>query len=303
MAGGETERQSMWREGIDSFTRNFKPWLRSALIFFVIFLIVQAAFMVAMEPLQDQIEALKEQKNQQAVKDLLFAHWPLFASYFVALVAVVYAQQYVFISFFLTRELPSVTMAPPGVHGFFYFMTTAVQVILVMLLPGLAAGFLSMVVIILCATLKLPAAHFIQFVAVAAAACAFIYYASRWYLAMALAAGGLRTPIKSSWILTEGKVGRLIGNSIILILLILAVVLVFVIGFVALDLLLHMTGVLDDDNAAQMKKVNDGFRIALSVIWNTGLNGIMAAYMCAICRILYQEKRQSDPSFVLESRA
>jgi hypothetical protein len=293
--GGQAVKAKLWLEGLLAFRRHVRAWTPPAIAFFLVYAVIGFFAFVHLQPLWQTLPHDLPQDTQARAR--LFV--PLFTQgvgWLFLFELVVFVQYYSCIVFFSRRELPA-GQPVLGVGRFFYAFAKALQLMLIYIGIGLLFGILIFAIKHVIAAdesvmkTALAVVRLIMQVIV-------VYLAIRYYFVYVLAVNTLRPVLKSSWKLTKNNWWRLFWNKVVLDfwLVLFIVALVLIAGIVVM----LWRSILPLPDATQGNPLSvimmASFATALSV-------GILSAFSCVACRILLEEKRQSDPSFVLATRA
>jgi len=285
---GSVKKISLWRAGLQSFGRHWREWLPVAMVFFFIFALFNISMMKFIEPLQAKMMELKGSKDPQAGLALFKDMAPQLSVFAVAMILIMYVEHYLFLWFFMKREQLAIT-AKPTLRQFFCYVAVSMQLGFALILPigalmGVSALFMKAV----------PALFVIGGIGSFVLA---IFLMIRLYFAIPLAAAKLLTPLRSSWTLTKGNVWRLLGNTLLFMLLIVVIYLGALIVSILAGLALGLVATLA---SLPVKPLIDiFFRVVLGSAFSVFIAGMSSSYASAACRILYQEKLQADPTFIL----
>jgi membrane-anchored glycerophosphoryl diester phosphodiesterase (GDPDase) len=288
-------RVSLWREGLENFRRNWRAWLPVAGLFFLLALIVNAILLHGMAPLQPQIEAMKGQKDPQILMPFLLSISPRVFSLTLLMFLGMFAQRYVFLSFFLEKEFPSQTETA-SVRQFFCFLSKSVQLIFCVAVPGLLICLIPAMTLAAFHVEAMPAI----IVSVVIGWALMIFLGVRLTLTLPLSAGNIAAPLKTSWEMTRSNVWRLIGNLLMIIGVLIGCYLLYMLVIFALGF--GVEAIAKNINGAAVDFISPFIRYAAGSAFQVFSGGIACAYSTAVCQILYNEKKAADPAFVLTKR-
>ena len=293
--GDQVAGVSLWREGLRSFGRDWREWLPLGVVFFFLLGIMNVVLTNFLPAFQEQIAALAAQKDPKAMAAFLLEQSPTISAFSVVMILVMFIQRYVFLCFFLKREMPA-EFGSANTREFFCFASKGIQLSFVIVIPAIVLGAASIIALSYAKLSLNISVGISMFLALILA----IWLMQRLTLVMPLAAGKKAKPIKTSWNLTRGKALRLFGNMIVLGLIMMGAYLLFALVVIVLTTVLGLmsTGLVPD----LTHWIPIFFKCVVSSALQVLISGVALAYMSAVCRILYEERKQIDPSFIILTR-
>jgi hypothetical protein len=279
------EDVKLWRAGLRLFNENVQEWLKWSISF--VFLWIPVNVLVVR---YGQAMANVAKENPHNMKADIAAPF-----LYVALIMMVLGlvQYYIFAAFFFGKK-PLLGMPEFSLRTFGYTFWKTFQVGLVIL--GVVTGVgiaLGVLIALMTAVHAIPRtsgmATLLPMAVSAILSCAGgLYLGIRLTLTKALAVNRVQTPLKMSWHLSYGNVGRLLGNLFVVMSIVWLPLwlLTWAIAFG-----MKRGGIPGDDQAI----VN----AVLTSITQTIVPGVLTSFNCVACCVLYQEKKESDPAFAL----
>jgi hypothetical protein len=279
------EDVKLWRAGLRLFNEHLQEWLKWSISFFFLWIPVNVLVVR-----YGQAMANVAKENPHNMKADIAA---LFLSVVLIIIVLGFVQYYIFAVFFFGKN-PLQGMPEFSLRTFGYTFWKTFQVGLVIL--GVATGFgiaLGVLLALTTAVHALPSmsgmANVLPMAVIATLACTGgLYVGIRLTLTKGLAVNRVQTPLRMSWHLSYGNVGRLLGNLFV------------VMGIVWLPIWLLTWAVafgmkrsgIPGDSQAIVNAV-------LTSLTQTLVPGVLTAFNCVACCILNQEKKKSDPAFAL----
>jgi hypothetical protein len=287
MNASAPEQIPLWQEGFRLFGRFWRPWLKEAAWFVLVWAGLYFSLDTFFQNHMDELNAaVKEHKGlPPGWAEMLFLMWSVF---FLAILV----QSYVFKIFFLKR---APITAPPvaSLGGFLSYLAVYVKVALCLLVVGLGLAASIMLARLLGNVAPVLVVKVIVGVLLLAGAGVIYYIAIKLSPAFTLAAARIVSPVKTGWHLLDGNWWRVFGNVIVAVFLVaLPYFAVLVVGGLILKTLPDLAG----GSAAVIT------RTLVAAVFQVVMAGIVAAFYCSLCRILYEEKRRADPSFALTTK-
>ena len=281
------ERLNLAVEALDVFVRYFREWLVWAAPFFVVMGVLSYFMYQDMIQMVATIGAHKKNHdpNGTAVLEMM---WPML-KWLACLMPISVVQHYAYFVFFTQREV-KIGNAELNVRRFFYY-----------LLYLLVFGFIMFGIELVCGALvglsvvALPKGIGILFAVLFAIALigVFFFVLVRLIPISVFAVAKVAPVIELGWRLTKGSFWRLFGNGLLLAIAFLLVMAVFslitVLTSVALGIATHETGGVH---------VNPVIGAVKSAVQMTLQAALFISFSCTATRILIDERRQSDPSFL-----
>jgi hypothetical protein len=296
----DAKKSSLWREGLNSFKRNRESWLKMAVIFFFVYALFSLSLTYYMIPYQAQFIALKGQKDPHA----FFAVWrdasPTLVALGIAFFIILSAQKYMFMSYFMQREIPAQAVHP-SVGNYFYFLGKIIQMMLVFAAPGVVIGLVVGIVAGILGEAKILPSSAVTTIFFLPLFVVLFYVLIRLSLMLPLAAAGIRAPMGSSWALTQNQCWGLIGNGLVLALLYIGLALLVIIASLVVGGIIGLILVL----AGKKELIHGVILYVFKPILNGGLevfvSGVACAYISTVTRVLYEEKQAAESGFKLVS--
>ena len=281
------EKVQLWLEGWRVFRRTWQLWIKWAIWFWVI--------LVGLE-----FWLLHDSGPYYAAFNLILkTHAPDMAAQFKTLpdhsnippllmVLVGLAEYYIFNIFYLSQA-PILHAPKPGGKAFIYMLIKVIQKYLVIV--GLLLLVFIPLVLIAAFVVKFFHTNAGVFILAIAFPFALIYLTLRYSMVPALATEQITSSLKISAQLVRDNIWRVLGCYITIWGVGMLVVFVtFGINWLATDYRYW-----DDHSVTALLAL---IISTLSVL----VSGISSAFLCTACRILYQEKTRTDPSFTLKTR-
>ncbi len=281
----------MWKESLRSFRQSWPEWIKWAVVFALVFAVLEFFMLKEYGPYNAALLAIvKSQSSPQDMQAQLQALQKPNSLVMIAILALYFIQFYFFNVLFLRRK-PIVAAPDPSLGGFFYMLGklllkylliygwmllfTIPLVLAGLLLKGQSKG----------AFLSFAMTGLLTFIGM-------VYFFMRYSMVFPLASEGLTSALKRSAQLTKGNIWRLIGNLIVLTLISSPLL------GVSMAISWNVMGI------PFWESVPETAVMAIIIASIGAVAGVLfSAYSCTTCHILYREKRQSDPSFTLTTRA
>lgn len=291
MGNGQAARVSLWREGLRAFTANRQEWLRLVPWFFVISAIAYFFLLREFGPFHAAfMEALKNYKGEE-----LQAHLKTLPKmnhlHNLVLTFTLIVQTYFFTVFYL-RRAPILAAPARSIDGFFYALMKGFLKYAAVVGLGFVADLVLLIPLVIAQVVAKKNGHdmpLLLFCAVPFSLLVTWYLMTRYAFVYPLAVEGVTSSLKRSAAVTRGNILRLIGNFLALFVILLPLWII--------SLVITYSASSYWDNLL----VTALLAVVLGVI-QIVTGGIYTAYQCAACRILYQEKKKADPTFVLTTQ-
>jgi hypothetical protein len=280
-------------EGFATFGRSWRDWMKLALVFFALWLVVA---LIGVSFLSDTIHviiAMKPDPKHTMTPDeakafLATLNVPAFSAFCFLATVLSVVQYYMMVTFYSDKDKLFGHTVTPTVGGFFYTFWKTFLAMLISMSPIFGAIILGAIA----AAVKLG---WVVVLVILISMAAMLFLGIKYVLVFPLAANGLQSPVRASWHLTNKNWWPLLGNGIVLFTVLYFISLAdnLVVGL-CVGIPAGISAGLSKMDPKDMTQYVVYATVVLICINTVLFSGINAAYKVACVRILDQEK--SNPA-------